>query len=582
MAATFSPRRGVTLLRITQTSSRVSLRTHSVLLAALLAALLIAAGQAQATVSAAAVGNDVTVSGDGADDSVVLSCAGGNLDVAGVVIAGGPIACALVDSIAVVAGAGNDTVVVQGIAAGEFTALDDVTLDGGDGFDIARVEGSADEELFTLRPSELAAGGGAVDLIGAETVAVHIVAIEALELYAAEGDDTLLGGDLSAATGLAALLVDGGADDDLVDLSTLVGPVATVQGGAGDDTLTGSTGADTISGGPGADLVTAGAGDDLTLWRIGDGPDTLLGGVGDDRHVVTAGDAGESFVVELRQEGTPAESIRISRNGLRVSDLLQFEDLDIDTGLGVDGVLIRESFSAFTFGAITVTGSADPDSVTVRGTGDADRYVARSDGGVTTVERQGAASYILKMSETEELNVRGRGGNDVVNARRLGSEVELEIFGGGGSDVLIGGPGSDKLKGGRGNDSLRGRGGDDRIWGARGRDRLRGGRGSDRLFGSTGKDIIKGGAGDDRAIGGPGPDDLSGGADADILDGGRGDDFLFGLGGDDTLRGRAGDDTLNGGTGSDDIDGGLGFDTARDVEQGPETSDLLRRLERIE
>jgi Ca2+-binding RTX toxin-like protein len=73
-------------------------------------------------------------------------------------------------------------------------------------------------------------------------------------------------------------------------------------------------------------------------------------------------------------------------------------------------------------------------------------------------------------------------------------------------------------------------------------------------------------------VGTPGNDTLSGGGGSDTIDGGAGNDSLSGGDGADSITGGAGDDTLDGGQGADDLDGGDGNDTYR-AEEGDELAD---------
>ncbi len=85
---------------------------------------------------------------------------------------------------------------------------------------------------------------------------------------------------------------------------------------------------------------------------------------------------------------------------------------------------------------------------------------------------------------------------------------------------------------------------DNQIDGNAGKNFLIGGDGNDRLRGKKGLDILIGEAGNDRLIGGAGNDFLEGGADSDTLVGGTGNDFLNGGAGKDILRGGSGADTF--------------------------------------
>ena len=106
--------------------------------------------------------------------------------------------------------------------------------------------------------------------------------IAGIVVSAGDGDDEVGG----ALTGMP-LTVDGGAGNDRL---SGMGP-STLYGGDGDDELTGSGAADALYSGPGRDYLAAGAGDDLldasdsggAVMEAGHGNDVLVGGPGDDQ-----------------------------------------------------------------------------------------------------------------------------------------------------------------------------------------------------------------------------------------------------------------------------------------------------------
>lgn len=80
--------------------------------------------------------------------------------------------------------------------------------------------------------------------------------------------------------------IDGGAGNDLIDLTTLKFALSgfsvlggtgndTVWGGQGSDVLSGGDGADVLLGGAGNDILTGGAGDDVFLFAANSGQDTI-------------------------------------------------------------------------------------------------------------------------------------------------------------------------------------------------------------------------------------------------------------------------------------------------------------------
>lgn len=80
--------------------------------------------------------------------------------------------------------------------------------------------------------------------------------------------------------------IDGGAGNDLIDLTTLKFALSgfSVLGGAGNDTVWGGQGADSLSGGDGADVLLGGAGND-----------TLTGGTGNDVFLFAANSGQDSI-----------------------------------------------------------------------------------------------------------------------------------------------------------------------------------------------------------------------------------------------------------------------------------------------
>lgn len=123
-----------------------------------------------------------------------------------------------------------------------------------------------------------------------------------------------------------------------------------------------------------------------------------------------------------------------------------------------------------------------------------------------------------------------------------GSELDDELSGGSGNDLLVGARGRDKLRGDAGDDNLRG---------GEGIDLLEGGIGNDTLPGDEGNDVLKGGIGIDILYGGEGND---------VLEGGGGDDVLDDWSGDNILRGGIGNDRINVGGRAFAADGGVGDD----------------------
>jgi hypothetical protein len=119
----------------------------------------------------------------------------------------------------------------------------------------------------------------------------------------------------------------------------------------------------------------------------------------------------------------------------------------------------------------------------------------------------------------EEINVRTRGGHDVVVTTPNVVET-MTIDGGSENDLLVGGGADDRIYGGSGHDTIYGADGYDMLFAGDGDDDIFGGDGYDVLVGGGGRDILDGGVGRDMLIGGCNEDRLHGGGDDDILIGG--------------------------------------------------------------
>ena len=203
-------------------------------------------------------GNDDLAGGDGADainggeDVDTLSGGGGGDRIAGNrgndVMAGGD---------------GDDTLVWNN---GDGTDK----ADGNAGFDAMEVNGAGAGDVFTVKPNAARTQLERTNLV---PFAIDLSA-EVLDLNALGGDDTV------TASGAPQILLD-------------------VDGGAGNDALTGDAGHDALRGGGGADAITGGGGSDAI-----DGDD------GDD--VITADDS----QADLVRCGAGSDRARTDREGI--------------------------------------------------------------------------------------------------------------------------------------------------------------------------------------------------------------------------------------------------------------------------
>jgi Ca2+-binding RTX toxin-like protein len=306
-----------------------------------LAAIVLPAGPAHATVTHthSNVTDVLTVTSDAASDAIVVTCAGANVAVNGVALAGPTVPCVEVDTLNVNGGGGNDIIDTTNFIR------DVVNLDGGDGDDsltgaepvnplpttlnatggpgndVLRfasgdsIAGGDGDDTFpylnSLHPSTLvlqgqggtdtyladlsgvgslpfdivALGGGLAISFGGPTTFAPWSGIEVLDLKLTDGSEIVR---LAAFPGRGRIESRGGND--------------TLIGGDGADAFLGGSGNDTLEGGGGADSLDGGEGDDVVRSRdtfadsvaCGDGSDVALVDAADSTSACETLDRGSS------------------------------------------------------------------------------------------------------------------------------------------------------------------------------------------------------------------------------------------------------------------------------------------------
>ena len=243
------------------------------------------------------------------------------------------------------------------------------------------------------------------------------------------------------------ITVVGGVGNDGLSANQDVDNMVTLDGGDGDDTLSGMQFADTLLGGPGKD----------TLYGNG-GDDDLLGGDGDDR----------------LQPDTMTDVVG--------------DDL-VDGGPGFDSVQDWSSSTADPAFAVSIT--VDGVANDGRPSGERDNVIG--------VERFDAiAPGLYGLADT----------NDSIDLPNYGAST---VQGNGGIDTITGNDGTETIEGGAGDDLLEGGYNHDTITGGSGRDIIfadetsqRSGMvpfGNDVVLARDGEaDVIDCGVGDDRAV----------------------------------------------------------------------------------
>lgn len=272
-------------------------------------------------------------------------------------------------------------------------------------------------------------------------------------------------------TGIKTVTVQTGDRDDTIalDSTTIPGTISeSLDGGSGNDTVTGADTPGTLSGGSGNDSVSGrgtlngGSGNDvLTGSAVADnlrgssGKDTLDGGLGADD--IAGGSNTDTLLYPARV------------NGVNVT---------IGSGNGNDG------------GPEDQTGNRRD---TVHGDVEVLFGTERND----VLIGDGSSETLI-----------GLGGDDF----EVGNSGGDTMLGFDGNDLLIGESGADLLRGGLGADREFGKSGHDRLAGGPDDDFLRGGTGHDVMKGKTGNDRInaRDGERDVKISCGPGPKRLEG------------------------------------------------------------------------
>jgi Ca2+-binding RTX toxin-like protein len=285
------------------------------------------------------------------------------------------------------------------------------------------------------------------DTNGSGVVAQHVKADNSIDLSTLTG---LSGDNVITYNGENRVVINGGGGDD-----TLSGGTAGdfLNGEAGSDTLRGGNGADTISGGADGDTLYGDSGNDIIAGDDGDDiidggfeNDQLSGGAGNDSIIggwgldTLSGDAGDDVL-----DGQGDNDIINGGAGLDWliggvgNDVLNGGD-DNDRLEGGDG-------------NDTLDGGAGKD-VMIGGDGDdnyyidteEDRIIELADGGTDTVFT--AAGYTITNIQIENATLTGSASVDLT-----GSRLSNILTGNAGDNRLNGGAGADQMRGGLGDDT---------------------------------------------------------------------------------------------------------------------------------
>ncbi len=457
-----------------------------------------------------------------------------------------------------VGGIGTDTLLGKGGADFLFGDAGDDTLTGGTGDD--QVFGDAGNDRFIWNPGE----GNDINEGGSGNDTVEVNGGNGAEVFTTTANGTRVRFDRVSpapffldinACEFLLLNCNGGADQFSAtgNLAPLI--QITVDGGPGDDILTGSNGNDTliggddndtITGGQGNDTLIGGNGDDTFVWNPGDGSDTIEGQSGNDTLAFNGSNANE--IMDLSANGT---RLRLTRNvGAITMDVDGVEQVNVKALGGTDTVTVNSlagTAVALVDVDLAATGGVDdaqPDVVTLPATAGSDTYnfvanagaIDASGFGTTLVRVHDAVNSLDAISITgvgsDLVNINGSAGADIMTVIASGTVAQASTSG---FPIPVSVSGALTL-------TMNGLGGADNISCTGNLAAivplvLDGGDGNDTINGGNGADIIIGGNGDDTLDGNQGNDTVFGGADNDTFVWDPGD-------GSDTIDGQAGNDRM--------------------------------------
>ena len=422
-------------------------------------------------------------------------------------------------------GAGNDHLYSR-----DFEESND-TLDGGNGTDDAYV----DRRWMTAAASlDLSSGTGNLTGGGFTTVLRNI---ERLSLNGGSGNDAVTGaaGDDTLGGGYGNDRLSGGAGND------------SLAGNDGNDSLSGGEGYDFLEGHDGNDSLGGGAGNDAL--SDGAGNDALSGGAGDDS-LYSSDTSGSN---DMLDGGDGADSVIVSRDSMSAALLLNlFTGTGNLTGGGFTTVLRNiEQLSLWAgSGNDTITGTAGGDLLygfvgndslnggkggdTLIGGLGSDTYV--TDGGDTITEAASAGTDTVRSSVSYTLgtNLENLVLTGVAALNGTGNALANRLTGNGAANMLNGGTGADTLAGGLGDDTYVTDGGDTITEAASaGTDTVR--SSVSYTLGANLENLVLTGAAALTGTGNALANRLTGNGAANMLNGGTGADTLTGGAGHDVF-----------------------------------------------
>lgn len=277
------------------------------------------------------------------------------------------------------------------VAGGE-PALDRLAVDGG----LLRVHGTDAADAMVV----YADAGGALYDGGGFDVLVAPGSVGETRVLAHGGDDSI-----TTSGGVTVpLYLDGGDGDDHI------------SGGFAADVLVGGAGNDVVDGQQGADAASLGDGDDIYLWDPGDSSDVVDGDLGADALVFNGSAVDEA--IEIAASGTRAA---LTRSIAAVAmDLGGIERIDVAARGGADALVVGD-LRGTPVSAVNLDLTGSPggtsgdglmDSIVVLGSPLDDAVVIAPAAAGVLVVGLAAAVQIAHPDPSDQLGVHGQGGTD--------------------------------------------------------------------------------------------------------------------------------------------------------------------------
>ena len=322
----------------------------------------------------------------------------------------------------------------------------DFSINGGTGgFDVLRVVGTEGPDVVT--------NSTASDIHLLHTVRFD-GSVDRLDIVTRGGDDTVV---LEHGIAIRKVL-DLGAGDDVVDLSSAAATDPLIYGGPGDDTIFGSPGTDIIFAGAGDDVVFGLGGDDTIYGEEGNdelhgivGDDRIYGGKGQDRIIqhsnngqdTIEGGPGTDTLLVLLSGNDDTLTVAAGSNGtVTLQDAVtstisatSIEAIDARLFAGNDSVVLGDLTGTDVRTLSIATASGD-DTVEISGTSGPDSIAVTQVGPSVEVRGLHAAISVSGLETDETLRILGDAGSDNLVLTGVSPTVVVQVASGAAGGVL--------------------------------------------------------------------------------------------------------------------------------------------------